>query len=367
MKLMGVVRQARNRLMVARFLEVLSAALILTLGTAALAAWAFKLLLGTVPLWLAALPAAGMLAALALTLARPPSLRTAALSLDIACGLGERISAALLVQSDPSPAARAVVRDAESAVQDADPGRVPVPFPLRFAWAALPAALLVAAVLVRLPPPKPAEEGPVASTAPVPERIRKEEVPKLFRRSDKLERQASRKNLPEMREIAEAIKALAKELEKREITRSEAMAKISSLQDRMKQVQKDMAAQAQLKQYAKSSADRGAQARQIEQTLKDLGKALEALEKMRDVPADSQQARDLQQQLEQALANQADSMEAIEKMLEAMKDGLTEQERQKMQQQLEELLEELEAVGDLLQEMDDLEALKEELAEGEGD
>jgi hypothetical protein len=181
-----------------------------------------------------ALIAALVVVAAARAWRRRPSLRSAAMALDRAGRLEDRLAAALFVADDASPAAEALKRDAEEALVRA--ARIPLPLPaVPLKRLLLPALLIPAALLFPMPAGRRQDAGrdPIASLQTLlPEPVRKEESERLRRRAFSLEKQARELNRPELQEVAEAMRKTAEELRKEELTRNEALAKLSSLEEK---------------------------------------------------------------------------------------------------------------------------------------
>lgn len=146
----SVVRQARQRLLLNVLLRWSVRGLLAAAGCAMLAILTVRLFVPAAPLgWLlAGCGLAGLIVTLVGTLMQRPAPLAAAVAVDQAVGLKERISTALLVRQMPDPFARAVVRDAErQAGRIHVAAHLPVRLPGSWPWSA---ALLCSALLLYL-------------------------------------------------------------------------------------------------------------------------------------------------------------------------------------------------------------------------
>jgi hypothetical protein len=147
------IGHAQRRLTSGVFLAWLSLGLLVAAGLWAVVIVAVRLLALPIPLWhgaWAAALAAAIIALIGTALARPSALR-AAIALDSAAGLKERLSTALVVRGMSDPFARAAVRDAEKAAAKVHvPTHIRLRPPTLWPWSA--ATVLAAVILARFMP-----------------------------------------------------------------------------------------------------------------------------------------------------------------------------------------------------------------------
>ena len=196
----------------------------------------------------AALGAGLVAAAIHAAIARP-SIRTAALALDRASGTRERLATALLVRAGSTPAELAVVEDATRAAASADPSLIPLGRVRRAWWPAVPPLLFVASLAL---PRFTADARPGAAFDPaaaidVPAPIRKEESTGLRKRAFDLERVAAERDLPELKELAQAMRQISSEIRRSEMSQAEALSKLSRLEDKAKERKRELANEAGLR------------------------------------------------------------------------------------------------------------------------
>lgn len=242
-EIVKAAKAARRRLLAAQFLQLLCLAIFWG-GLTAAALVATHRWVSSLPRWVwVALPGMMLLAAALGVLLRRPSLRTAALALDRARGLEERLSTALYVREEPSPAAQAVRRDAQAALQRAGKGSIAFDCP-RLRRLLVPLVLLL--VLLLLPVSRETRAGhgdrdPTGQSLLVPQPVRKEQSRALRRRAFQLEKRARELNRPELKELADAMRKVASELRKEETTKNEALAKLSTLEEKLQSRKEELA------------------------------------------------------------------------------------------------------------------------------
>lgn len=236
-----VIAASRRRLVLsvftsssARALLVLSALFL----AAALAARVFSL----------ALPldriAAGLVLAAPLmggvfALARRPTRLRAASEIDRRLSLGERVSSALLVGRRPErPVEQAVLASAEARLEGLDLRRAfPIGFPRDFARAA---AILLVAGLVAVFLPELGllrkSQGATDDPAKRAERQRaQEDAKKIDNVRHRIEAQAKGKDLPALEQALQEMQEVSKKLETDAQNRKQELAKLSSLEDKLKE------------------------------------------------------------------------------------------------------------------------------------
>ncbi|MBP7745670.1 MAG: hypothetical protein KA383_06015 [Phycisphaerae bacterium] len=234
------IQTARRRLMTDVFAQRLSVGVLVAAGlwTAVILvtrAFALPLPLGH-GAWIAAILAA-LVGGIGTALSRPSLLR-AAVALDTAAGLKERLSTALTVRQSPDEFARAAVRDAEGVAAKVHvPTHLPHRAPVLWPWSA--ATVAVALVLLRFMPTldllagqkKPEPIVPLAEVQAEQRAIQTE----FEERAAKL-RELAKEN-PNLKDISEALEPL--ELPETpgvtpEDVRREAVKRIDDVGDRLK-------------------------------------------------------------------------------------------------------------------------------------
>ena len=378
------VRAARRRLVMGRFAQLAVYYLLAAGACAAGLVWAARWT--TVPVLYGSAIAAGaaLLVAMAHALATRPSMRTAALALDAATGLEERVTTALSLHEASSPAARAVIDDAIQAVRAADAARIAIDRPRRAAMLAAPAVLIVGGlVLPDLSRKSGAADADVAgSTAVVPAPIRKQESTRLRNRAFELEKRAEERNLPQLKELAQAMRDASEAIRQKDVKSSDALAKISRLEDKAKERRDELAKNPALAENLlrknedgapADSAEAAAKASELDKKLSELeAKVREAQKRLDESGKGGAEAK----RLREALKELADGLEGLggekmrdlEKKLEEMaKEGAADKEAlqdllESLDGELGEMAEALDEWGLLEGEMDALEALKGKLA-----
>ncbi len=207
-----VVRQARRRLLLNVLLRWAVRGLLFAAGAAMLALVIVRLFVPGAPLgWvLVGCGLAGAIVTLVGTLMQRPAPLTAAVAVDQAVGLKERISTALLVRQMGDPFARAVVRDAErQAGRIHVPAHLPLRAPDAWPWSL---AVLCSAVLLYLLMPQfdllagrerePQPETDVQQVALARQQIETALASKVR----KIEQLAQRD--PQLKELADVLKPL---------------------------------------------------------------------------------------------------------------------------------------------------------------
>jgi hypothetical protein len=241
-----MVGRARTRLMLGRFRQLAVYHVAAAVALATLAAWIVRPGGPTIFWMYLGGAGAGLVSAAIHAASSRPSVRTAALALDHASGLRERFATALLVRSGTSPAELAVIEDASRHAGSADPGRIPLGDLRRAWWPAVPPLLFVASLALpsfaRDPNLVPSVD-PLASI-PVPAPIRKEESTGLRRRAFDLERAAGERDIAELKELAQSMRQISEEIRRSELSQSEALAKLSRLEDKARERKKELAEEA---------------------------------------------------------------------------------------------------------------------------
>jgi hypothetical protein len=226
----------------------------------------------------------------------------------------------------------------------------------------------------------PDADRPPDTSAPVPEPVRKEESARLRRRAFNLEKLARDVDRPELKDLAEQMRRVSEELRKEETSKNEALAKISSLEEKARQAMEQLAmkypqnlmkriretGQSGAKEGEHRGTDPGKKAADLARAVASLREklaresptaqdrqALESLaDELKDAFGDDAPFKDLQQKLEELLKNGADPND-----LQTLKDALAA---------IEGDLEDLELLDILSDELVELFASKDDLAEEGG-
>jgi len=330
---------ARRRLTANAFLERLCQCFLAASG-----GWALGILIVqtfglSLSVWHGAWATAGtgLLAAGVLTWIRRPTPLRAAVALDAAAGLKERLSTALVVAGSRDPYARAAVEDA-----DRWAGRLHVAAHIRYETPRLlpwSAATMVAAVLLAAFMPRldlfagERSESPVDRKAVEAERVRLESD--LQRQMEKLRTLAEQK--PELKQSLpdpEPLVAPNAPPPTPEDLRREAVKRIDDVSEKLRR-ELERSEMSGLSEFKKMLArvDPQGTSRQSDELSEALGQG--------DFAAAAKALQDLQKQLEEAAKN-ADSPEAQRKL-------------QEMEQQLKQLAEQLAKMSETLSVQKDLE------------
>ncbi len=351
------INHARRRLTQNVLFQRLSFGILLVAGLWALTIVVARLFALNVPLWhgawVAALIAA-FIAAIGTSLARPSALR-AAVVLDSAAGLKERLSTALVLHQSADPFARAAVRDAERSA-----GRIHVPSHIRYRpptlWPWSAALVLVALILVQFMPtvdllagePEPELAVPAAEVA-----AERQAIERAFdERLNKLKELAEEN--PDLKNLMEDLQPLdmpdTPGVTPEDIRR-EAVKRIDDVRDKLKE-QLDAANREQMmglkrmlnKLEPQPGNDPGSKLSQAlasgdfkaaQEALQDLVKQIEEAAKNADDPETRKKLAEMQRKLSQ-MANQiaklSDTVQ-LQKELEN-KAGLSEEQAKKLLEEL---------------------------------
>lgn len=325
-----VVRTAWRRLLFGRFAtHAARAAVVLSalLLVAILAARAFSI--SKIPLRELAYglaPVAMLYGAIAAFVTRPTRLGAAA-ELDRRCGLGERVSSALLVGAPREAIQAAVVADAEARIDRIDVRRaIPIGIPRDVPRAAgvLVAAALVATFLPELGllrESKGAQDDPKKASE---EKRAREDAKKIEQVKKRIEESAKGKDMPVVAAAVQEMEDLAKRLKVEPSTKKQELAKLSALEEKLKEKMR---------------------------TLPQLDKLGQ---QMRDMPQ-TERTRDLQGAMAQQQLDKAkmEAQKLVEQAAEAMKKGDTKK-LDDMAKELEKLAKAAEGSPELQQALDKL-------------
>lgn len=242
------VARTRARLAASLFFDRMARALLLAAGAWALATLAERLTALELPIWVVGGTAAGvaLLGAIVATLVTRPTTMSAAVALDQAAGLKERISTAIAVERLDDPFARAAVSDAERVAGGLHvPAHIRVQAPALWPWSA---ASIIGAICIAAFTPSVdlfAKEG----KDPAPE-LRSMAVQEHQAIKTELEKEA--RKIAELQEGNPDLKDVADKLEKLELpeaanlspddVRREAVRRIDDVQDTLRsQLESDAA------------------------------------------------------------------------------------------------------------------------------
>ncbi len=294
-----------------------------------------------------------LLACLALTHLARRSRDSAAVELDGAASLRERVSSALALRGSSDPFAQAVVRDAEQRVAAVRPASAaPLRLPPRWPWGA---GMLSAALLVGYLTPQmdllgryaPAEETKQQAAERVEQQTIQEEVNRTL---DEVATLLDEN--PALDEAADAIEPLKlpedQTLETEQVRR-DAMKRLESMEQRLEAMQEQMQrnpVEALARELAKMEPLEGDNpAAKLSQALSkgDFSAAKQALEELQQQLNEAEQSGDpekqaaaqqMQQQLDQLAEQlkQADASESVQKELKH-EAGLSDEQAQQVMQQ----------------------------------
>jgi hypothetical protein len=324
-----VIRSSRRRLALgvfaaasARAALVLAAAFLL--AAAAARVFSLGLPLGRIAAGLAlAAPLFGALAAIA---RRPSRLRTAA-EVDRRLALGERVSSALLLGPAPGlPVEAAVVASALERLEGVDVRRAfPIGLPRDLPRAAVVVAVgaLVAVFLPELGLLRESKAATDPQKHAESERA-KEDAKKIESVRHRIETQTRGKDLPEVAQALQEMQEAARRLETDAQDRKQELAKLSSLEDKLKERARSLPSLDRLGQQMKDMAPQE-RTRDLERALASMAadKAEQALKKLAQEAVDAAKAgdakklEDLSKELEK-LAKAADAVPGLKDALEKL-------------------------------------------------
>ena len=351
------IGRARKRLTNNILLERLSVGVLLAAGLWGLTVLVVRLFALGVPLWhgawMAALLAV-LIALIAAAVARPSALQ-AAVALDGAAGLKERLSTALVVRRQTDPFVRAAVKDAEQVA-----GRIHVPSHIRYRapalWPWSLAATVAALILAWFMPTVNLLAGQPADKAPVPQPMVKAEQEVI---KTEFEQQMSK--IKELANENPAIDDLLKGVEAPEMpegptvtpddVRRDAVRCIDDVRDRLRKGLEE-SEEAGLKKTErmfqqlnepgnKQSSDQLSQTlasgdfEGAKEALKDLAQQIEEAAKNADDPESRQKLAEMQEQLKQ-LSDRLTKLSDTVKLQQELenKAGMSEEEAKKLLNEL---------------------------------
>ena len=355
-----VVRRARRRLILNRFVQLASTALFVDwmLATIAIIAGAVWVL-PVDPLqwnwgWIAGASAVAVLIALIRAVASAPSLQQAASEVDARFGLRERLSSAVALppHERESTMGRALLDDAARRAEPLDIREQFSIAPNRLAWLPLlPAAMLTIALL--LPPAAPPEPDDVLSATTVSQTAQTKTAAETLKR--KIQQQRSQAEATGLKDAEEFFKKLEMDLDKLtkrpSLDQKEAMIALNDIKKQLDQRRDELGTPDQMRQALAKIDDmqRGPAGEVVKAMQKgdfsEAEKQVKALaDQLRDGKLTEQEQQELKKQIESlrdqlAKANekhQQAKQQLQQQIDQAKREGRTE-DAAKMQQQLNQL------------------------------
>ena len=378
------VRRARRRLMLQSLGAKLAWCWFVALLVAAAAIGAGKLWVPPVPqeawaaIWLTSALAGGLMAAAAWTALRRQSSLAAALELDRRCGLKERVSSTLALDSATreTEIGQALLRDAEQRVRGVD---VAERFRLRLdrrALLPLVSAALAFALAALVPVRAPQAPAKVASRQTLPI---KQATKALVKRLEAQKKEAAEKGLPEAEAIAKLEEGVKKLSETKQNDRKQTLLELNDLVKDAQARREELAGSADLKkQLAALKNLQQGPAEALGQALKngDLDKALKEIENLKQQMAagklDAKAQKALAEQLDQLQQQLAQKAEVHKKLTEQLKEQVEAARRSGNQEAADKLQEQLDKLAAQKSQTDKMGAMAAQLKQaaeclGEGD
>jgi hypothetical protein len=204
----------------------------------------------------------------------------------------------------------------------------------------------------------------------VPAPIRKEESRRLQMRAFELEKRAREQNVPELKDLAAAMREAAELIRKPEVRQNEALAKISNLEEKARERREELARDAAFSQNflkkpeaggdSSDSTQASKKAAELDRKLSELQAKVDAAQKM--LTDDAKGGAD-SKELKEALMGLADelkglegqSFDELERQLQEMGENGAPADRESLEKLLESLEGELDELDDTLDEWDLLE------------
>ena len=412
-QILAQVKRARRRLWIQLLLNRLAACWFIALAAAVIAIAIPKMVaIEHLPpdwavWWLSGAMVGGLATALIWTWIRGRDALDAALEIDRAFGLKERVASSLSLSADAmdTPAGQALLADAERAVRRIDVGqRIRVQLGRR-AWLPL-APALAACALVLFVDNKAAQ----SSAGPTPTQLTKQErdnIAQTRKRLAERRKKAEEAGLKDAEELFRQLEAKSEQLADKKKTpdRKQALVKLSDLAKQLEQRRQALGGEDQLrkqlqnlKNFEKGPADKMLQAmkqgdwQKAQQELKKLQEQLNKGQLSKQAKQDLQkQMNQLKEQLQKAAAKRQQAMEDLKKQIEQQKQAgnLNEagklqekldrmQQQSQQQQQMQKLAEQLAQCQQCMQQgdqqgaakamqgmLDQMEQMQQQMAEGE--
>lgn len=380
-ELVRFARRARARQGLVRAVDVALRATFYALCISLAALVAAKLFGMAIPIResiLTLLGVVGLAAGIALFFPRKDLLESAA-EVDERAGWKERLSSALALPALNHPMERALVEDVREKLKEQKPSRL---FPLRAPRELkLTPVIAIAIAAVSYFVPQVDLLGYVAR-----DKEKKKEKEEISLAIEKLEKRKKEleKNDKAMDKVKDAIKkidALATELQKNPPPdRKEAIAKITNLNEELKQLKDELAKGAALaEKLQKAAADKAGgdsgelgklfREGKFAEAVQELAKMRNALQEGKMTPAEREKLRKEMQALQEKMSKDKDLQNLEKKLADAMKgmqDG-DEKGLEGLQKELGKMDAEQNEAEQLAEAMKDLENLSDALAKGEGD
>ncbi|MCK4343474.1 MAG: hypothetical protein KAY37_17305 [Phycisphaerae bacterium] len=350
------INHTRRRLSGNVLLQRLSIGVLLAAGLWALTIIIVRLFALNLPLWqggwIAALVAL-LVGVIGLAIARPSALQ-AAVELDSAAGLKERLSTALLVRRDTDPFVRAAVEDAEKVASHVHvPTHIRYRAPALWPWSA--ATVLAALILAWLMPTVDLLADETDPEAHVPRAVVEAEHKVIKAEFDK--------KLGQIKELAQGdreLKAIIEDIEPMEMPehptvtpddiRQDAVRRIDDIRDRLKEkleadetnsLKQTKRLFQQLNPPGSQKADNKlAQAlangdfKGAQEALRELAKKMDEAAQNANEPEAQQKLAQMQQQLQQMADQLAKLGDTVELQKELEEKGLSEEEARKLLEQM---------------------------------
>lgn len=334
-----VVRRARRRLILNRFVQLASTALFIAwmLATIAIIAGAVWVL----PVepsrwnwgWIAGTSAVAVLIAVIRALASAPSLQRAASEVDARFGLRERLSSAVALppHDRESTMGRALLDDAARRAEPLDVREQFSIAPNRLAWLPLMPAVMLAIALF-LPPAAPPEPDEVLSATTVSQTAQTKTAAETLKR--KIQQQRSQAEATGLKDAEEFFKKLEMDLDKLtkrpSLDQKEAMIALNDIKKQLDQRRDELGAPDQMRQALAKIDDmqRG-----------PAGEVVKAMQKG-DFTEAEKQVKALADQLRQGELTEQEQQE-LKKQIESLRDQLAkanekhQQAKQQLQQQID--------------------------------
>ena len=396
------IRKARAKLVASLFVQQLFISLIVVISAVTVLYWIDQRYWNALPLKLVSgfLIAGALGWSLISSLLSAPSLRSTALVLDNASNLDERLSTTLYLcehSNNFSKEIQAVLEeDAKRMLFKANPKLIKIQPPRGLKLMILPIVLFFCGFLLPTFEHKDKENNNPLFTegkTPIPAPIKKKESTELKHRAFHLDKFVQDKKLNDIKDLGTDMKKLADEMIKKDMTKEEALAKISKLGDKIQEKKDDLTKHDKftadladkLKKYQNNTnSDTQKKLSELAKNLADL-KELAAKEKLREEEIEKlkEEAKKLTEELKDMLKDSkadGDKPSPMEEKLDELKKDLESFGKEldpselkelgedfgKLDSELGKLLDNLELLKMLQGELDELEGMKEEFSKGEG-
>ena len=333
--------------------------------------------------WIASALAVGLIAAMVWMVATQRKPLAAAVELDRRFALKERVSSTLALSDEQrqSEAGRALIDDAVGRVRRVDvagkfsmvPGR-PLLMPL------VPGVLaaLVAWFSVAAKTTEPAKKPEPDKVAAVTKRVKKPAT-ELSKKLEQRRKEAEKLGLKDAQKLFEKLQQAAQEMANREIKREDALVKLNDLAREMKKHRDQMGGADRIKEQLSQLSDpqRGPAedfAKAVQRG--DFEKAAEELDKMKQKLADGElddqqkqqladQFKKMQEKLDEIVQQQEQKRDELQQKIDELRQNGQLAEADKLQQQLDQLSQQMPQMGQLGQMADQLQKCAQLLGDGQ--